>query len=187
MAQEKTLVDRVKELEAFKEGLGNALGNTLQEFQRNMMDQITARLNPIVSTLNATTAIVGDELVRTKQTEQMNDMLAKNLQAKEDQVKNLVEKSILQVGQAVAPNSVVVGRESDAEGKVHLPGKFISDFNSLPPFVQQRVLGLAVGGSFEYPTGGKLEILEIYEPVPTPAAQQVVEATPTQSTEASAQ
>jgi hypothetical protein len=80
----------------------------------------------------------------------------------------------------VTDKSVIVGKETNPDGNVRHPGRVQVQYARVEAEFQGKILGQPVGFVLELPTGGKFEIVEIYEETvkveSAPASAAIVEA-----------
>jgi hypothetical protein len=162
MAQHKTIVERVTELEKAFPQLIDALNDSMKR-----------RTDPIVKSLNALVEMMGRDVVLAKMGELQEKQQTEEMEAKKSQLESAVAQGRLVKKDAIGQEALLVARESDATGKMIHPGRFHVNFAEIAPQFQEKLLGKPVGATVEIPGGsGVFEVLEIYEmaPAQVPAA-----------------
>jgi hypothetical protein len=92
-------------------------------------------------------------------------------------INELVRQGVIEAAEKVGPESIIVGREFDANGNLLGVGRAQVRFDQFAEAVREKVLGQSVGFVIEVDTG-KFEVIEIYNQVP-PKPPVVEEPEPT--------
>lgn len=179
--QVKSALERIQfieeELPRIVMGVNEALTGANQQQQR------------LAAIIEAMAELVGNDAVDAKIKEISE---RKALQRLEDAKKaldaGLVSGDIVKAD-VVGEKSLLVGRETDTEGKDVFPGRVQLTFAGIKPEFQEKLKGQGVGTQIDTGTG-KFEVLEVYDviekqvfdpPVPTEVeAQPVPVETPAQ-------
>lgn len=103
-------------------------------------------------------------------------MVENNVEELREKVTNLVNQGVLVAAEEVGPNSFVVGREIDENGKVANPRmQFV--VSALQAEVRDRFPGAKAGQTLDLQEGKwKFEVQEVYN-IQTPAAPEAAPAT----------
>lgn len=148
------------------EALNSAFGN------------MNNQLVEAVETVNALVASVGaDEIARIVVEERHKKAVAE-AEARKTTLKNMADSGLLVKADVISDKSVIVGQESDKEGKDLDPGYAQLQLSNLKPEFQAQVLGQAVGFVLDTPNG-KVTVKEIWDfadPKPVPEVAPVVPA-----------
>lgn len=160
----KTIVERVADVESAFPRLVEAIN-----------DNIDRKLQPVIPLLNALTDLVGREAVASKMKEQREAQATQDMEMRKAQLEVLVKEGRLVKSDTVSDKSVIVARETGADGTVVHPGRFQMMFSEIAPQFQEKLLGKAVAGlKLDLPENqGTFEVLESYEFVPEPAPAAV--------------
>lgn len=126
-------------------------------------DQINRKLGTLEDSLEAVVTILGVETVAQSITEIRLKRAEDAATQEKEKIKALVEAGIYATAETVSDKSIVVGRESDAEGKISPPGFVKADFRDIKPELKEKFLGQTVGFKLETSPGQTFELLEIYE------------------------
>lgn len=155
--QAKTALERIAELETL---LNNFISSTKLSFENNEKN-----VNELVSVVTAVVRTVGPEPVQ----EALKTIEAEKAEAEIEQAKknlaDALESKILAEAPVVTADSIVTGREVDAEGTVVGAGYVQTDYANVKPEFQAKVLTAKVGDKVETVPGRFFEITGIFERV----------------------
>lgn len=160
----KTVIDRVSDVEKLVVNL-----QKIVEAKMEFDGQTAQRLASIARVLNAVTDVVGSESVSAKMTEQIEKEKAEQLLAAKSELTDRVTSGQLVSASVATGNSLLVGREYDKDGKV-VNDWVRTDFASVAPEYQEKLLNQPVGTKFTIGEMGQFELVEIYDPAPPAAA-----------------
>ena len=131
----------------------------------NSLGQVSGQLGGITEVLDAVVQTLGADTIQKVMTENRTAKAEAQSQAEESALKELLAKGDIAVAAKVSDKSIVVGRETNKDGSVRIPGRAQVAFARIDPNFQAAFLGQEVGFNLELPNGGKFEVLEIYEVV----------------------
>lgn len=159
----------LQRLDGLEQGVQQLVGAT-----NNAIGQISRQLSQIAEIADAATAILGEDVVAAKVVELRKDRLQKESAQQKAQVDDLLLQGILVPAEKVGEKSLLVGRETDKEGKEVFPGRQQVLFSQVRPDLKEKLLGQAVGAAVETPAGNTFNLVEIYD---------ITEAKPAEATE----
>jgi len=131
----------------------------------NSLSQVSQQLAGITEVLDAVVQTLGQETIQKVMTENRTAKAEAQAEAEKEALQELVAKGDIKAVEKVTEKCIVVGRETDKDGAVRVPGRAQVAFARIDPNFQPALLGQAPGFSLELPTGGKFEVLEVYEVV----------------------
>jgi hypothetical protein len=147
-------------LDQVEKTVGNIVGAV-----NNSLGQVSQQLSGITEVLDAVVQTLGAETIQKVMTESRQAKAEAQAQAEEAALKELLSKGDIAVAEKISEKSIVVGRETNPDGTVRVPGRAQVAFARIDPNFQAAFLGQAAGFSLDLPTGGKFEVLEVYEVV----------------------
>jgi hypothetical protein len=154
---------------------------------------VEQRLNENTEIMNAIAELVGQDSVAAKVAENRLKRAEAAAQMQADGLaKALVDGHVTMVT-TIGEKTIIVGKSFDKDGNIEPPGRVQMDYGKVKPEFKEQFLGKPVGTIIDTPTGGKLEVTELYEivppappaentdaPAPVAAAAVAADATPTQ-------
>lgn len=164
MAQHKTIVERVTDLEKAFPQLIEAINDSMKR-----------RIDPLVKPLNALVEMMGRDQVLAKMQELQERQQTEEMEAKKSQLQAAVADGRIVKKDSISEASLIVATETDVNGKTIHPGRFHVNFGDIAPQFQEKLLGKRAGVKVEIPGGaGVFEVQEVYEfaPATVPAAIQ---------------
>lgn len=169
----RSALDRIDAVESTINELVSSLNGVIQ--------QLNARLGDISEKIQALTDVVGAENV-TKALDALAQAKAeKQLASAKEALADALTKGHLVSADSIGENSLVVGREFDKDGALIPPGRIQLTFSGIKAEFQEKLKGQGFGFTVDTPTGGKFEVLEVYDfataAKPTAPSEVVVEAT----------
>jgi hypothetical protein len=172
-------IERVTQLEKVIESIIPAINKTFSNTNQQISEAVEV-LDAVVKTLGpATIEVAMVEERKAKATQEME-------RQKNELSVALAEGSLVSVDK-VTEKSLIVGKETNPDGNIRHPGRVQVVYSRVEADFQAKLLGQAVGYVLELPTGGKFEVVEVFEEVTKsvapPASQAVVEAVPSQAKE----
>lgn len=139
---------------------------------------IEQRLRGLEEALEATVECVGVESVQ----DAIEDIRQRKAEMQAEFEKQSLQKAIddgrAVPAEIVGEQTLIVGREYDANGKVLPGGRVQLFFSQIVPDMVDVLKGKTVGTVLDLPAGGKFEILEIYGLVKKDAAPATAESPP---------
>lgn len=139
---------------------------------------IEQRLRALEEALEATVECVGVESVQ----DAIEDIRQRKAEMQAEFEKQSLQKAIddgrAVPAEVVGEQTLIVGREYDASGKVLPGGRVQLFFSQIVPEMVEVLKGKTVGTVLDLPAGGKFEILEIYGLVKKDAAPATAESAP---------
>lgn len=169
----RSALDRIDAVESTINELVSSLNGVIQ--------QLNARLADMSEKLQAVTDVVGVENV-TKALDALAQAKAeKQLASAKEALNDALTKGHLVPAATIGENSLVVGREFDKDGNLIPPGRIQLTFSGIKAEFQEKLKGQGFGFTVDTPTGGKFEVLEVYDfataAKATAPSEVVVEAT----------
>lgn len=166
-----TITERLDALETFANHAGSALTNqnkaldTLVEnikqalfTQKEVIDVLIEELDSRLDKTLKTSLNARVEALRLERLKQIAEQEAA-------QVKAAVEQGVLAPVEAVAVDSILVGRPTKDE-VVLGAGRITVEMSSLDKAIAEQLVGKKVGDKWTSPDGSVLEVLEIYSKLP---------------------
>jgi len=178
MLAKKTSVisERLDQLEQMLQSIVSSVNNGINQLG-NQVGGVTEVLDAVVQTLGVETIqkIMGENRVAKAEAQSAAEKAALN---------ELLTKGDVKAVEKITEKSVVVGRETDKDGAVRMPGRAQVAFQRIDPNFQASFLGQGPGFLLDLPNGGKFEVQEVYEVVekkdePAPEALPVAETATT--------
>jgi hypothetical protein len=137
------------------------------------------RLEGVANIVEAVVELFGAEVVDAKIKEIADRKTLQNMENAKKALEAGVADGRLVKADAISEKSLVVGRETKADGEVIFPGRVQLTFNGIRPEFQEKLKGQAPGFTVETPAGGKFEVLEVYDIIEkAPEAPAAEAATP---------
>ena len=161
--QKRQVKSALERIDAIEQELPRVISAVNEVLMQN-----NQRVTGLAEVVEAVVELFGSETVDAKITEvRTRKLAAQAAQAKENLEKAVVEGKILATA-TVEEDSLIVGRESDAEGNIAGPGRVQLLFSGIRPEFQEKLKGQAAGFSVTTENGGKFEVLEVYKVLPAP-------------------
>lgn len=167
----------LERLDQLEKTVGNIVGAV-----NNSLGQVSQQLSGITEVLDAVVQTLGADTIQKLMAESRAAKAEEQAREEEAALKALVERGDVQAVEKVTEKSVVVGRETNADGTVRTPGRAQVAFARIDPAFQASFLGQSVGFTLDLPNGGKFEVLGVYEVVEK-SATPAPEALPTAAAE----
>jgi hypothetical protein len=166
--QQKPVLERLAIVERASEDLYQILDSSFGQ----MRDHVSLIMQTIEGVMGVMKVV--DPEFDTKVDTFIKNKKQERMQAKADrekqQVQMLLENNEIAPADTVVQDSVLVGRLFDPSGAVLNAGREQAPFAGFAPDAQQALLGKGIGFMYEAPNKSRFELLEIYNPVPKPAA-----------------
>jgi len=164
LLQKKTAnaLDRLDELEKALPQIVSGVNNSLQNLQRQQ-ETVTEILDAVIEALGQETihGIMANN--RTKRAEQQAENEKKGIE-------EALTSGRLVVATAITEKTIIVGKETAADGGVRVPGRVQIPFVRVGEQFQAQLKDKGVGTKLDLPNGGgTFEVVEIYDVVPPPA------------------
>lgn len=156
----KKTSDALERLDQVEKTVANIVGAV-----NNSLGQVSGQLGGITEVLDAVVQTLGADTIQKVMTENRTAKAEAQSAAEQAALKELLAKGDIKATEKVTEKSIVVGKETAADGTVRIPGRAQVAFSRIDPNFQASFLGQAVGFSLDLPTGGKFEVQEIYEVV----------------------
>jgi len=142
----------------------------------NSISQLGNQIGGVTEVLDAVVQTLGVETIQKIMSENRVAKAEAQAESEKAALAELLAKGDIKAVDKVSEKSIVVGRETDKDGTVRLPGRAQVAFARIDPNFQPQLLGQGPGFSLDLPNGGKFEVLEAYEVVEkaadaTPAAE----------------
>lgn len=147
------------------ESLENDVAQIAAAFQQ-VFGQIEATINQTNRVLDALIEEVGAEKIQERMKATALKAATEQAEKAKASLAQAVEANQIRPAEVVTEQSIIVGRESDAEGNIIPPGYVQLAYFSVKPEFQERLLGQTVGHIVDTANGGAFEVTEIYEAVP---------------------
>jgi hypothetical protein len=166
------------------DGLESEVDDLKQSFPRFAMgvQSVTSKINNEISDLreivDAIIQLVGPSKVQRVMIENRLTKLQADADASSNAIAKKVEDGQLAKGDKVTESSLIVGRESNADGTVIEPGYASFVFGQVHQAFKEKLLNQSVGSVVELNDGHKFEVLEIYVEVPKAPVETVVAQAP---------
>lgn len=151
------------------------LSHVVKDFN-TAFGNLAKQLSEAVETLNACVAHIGVEKVADLVLSERQARAAEQAEKNKAHISKLVADGLLVAGDKVGDQSVIIGEETDSEGKVIPPGYVQLHFPTINPEFQAKFRGESVGFSTEN-GGGKFRIVAIWEQA-TPTVAKEPSETP---------
>jgi predicted transcriptional regulator len=126
------------------------------------LQDLEGRLTNLAKVVEAASQIVGQEVIEAKLGELEQARNEARLAAAKAALEKAVTDGTLVAAEAVGEKSLIVGRETDKDGKEVGLGRFQMNFSDLKPEFKEKLKDQKAGFSIELPEGGKYFVQEIY-------------------------
>ena len=165
--QVKSALERIDQIEEDIPQIVLGVNDALLELRGELRN----RISPLAQITEALTEILGSDIVdaKIKEIDQRKTM-ARVETAKKNLEDGLAKGTVVKAD-AISDKSLIVGRETDKDGQVIFPGRAQLTFDKVAPEFQDKLLGQGVGFQVDTQTGGKFEVVEVYDVVTPPPAQ----------------
>lgn len=159
-ARERNALERIT-------GLEQDFASLVQGIQ-NAVNETNSKINTISETLAAVVDLFGPETVQKAiadaRTRRMNERVEASKKALDEALIAGTLKQIEKIEDS--PDVVITGVEKDPEGKAIPPGYVQLPFSTVKPEFKEKMVGQAVGFSFETANKGTFEVTGVYQTVP---------------------
>lgn len=151
----------------------------------NSLGGLNQQLNAQGEVLEAVVSLLGQETVQNTIKETRERKATELMEQEKKAMEELKASGAIAASETVTEKSIIVGREFNPDGSVRHPGRAQVPFARVDQNFKEALLGKSVGFVMDLPTGGKFEVVELYEVVPKPApeAPATPAAEPTPSAE----
>lgn len=148
----------------------------------NSLGGLNQQLNAQGEVLEAVVSLLGQETVQNTIKETRERKATELMEQEKKAMEELKASGAIAASETVTEKSIIVGREFNPDGSVRHPGRAQVPFARVDQNFKEALLGKSVGFVMDLPTGGKFEVVELYEVVPKPApeapAAPAAESTP---------
>lgn len=163
---EESLAKADKQMTELVEALNTAFGN--------MNKQVVEA----VETLNAVVAHIGADKVAEIVVSERKKKASEEAEQRKTMLQKMVEGGLLAKAEVISDKSVIVGQETDKDGKEVDPGYAQLQLSAVKPEFQAQLRGQKAGFVLDTPNG-KVIVKEVWDfvdaPPPPPAPEPVVE------------
>jgi len=146
-------LERLEVLERTVNSIGSATNNNINQ------------IGGMTEVLDAVVQILGVEAIQKVLSENRVAMAEAQSKAEEEALKELLSKGDIAESEKISDKSIVVGKETNPDGTVRPPGRAQVAFARIDPTFQEQFLGKSAGFVLDLPTGGKFEVLSVYDVV----------------------
>lgn len=163
----------LERLDSVEKTIGNIVGAV-----NNSFTQISRQLSGITEVLDAVVQTLGAENIQKVMEESRRTKAEEAAKAQETALKALLDKGEVKAVEKVSEKSIIVGRDHLADGTLRHPGRVQLMFSEIEPPFRPSFLGQSIGFVLDLPTGGKFEVMELYEVVEKTEASVAQPAVP---------
>ena len=148
----------------------------------NSLGGLNQQLNAQGEVLEAVVSLLGQETVQNTIKETRERKATELMEAEKKALEELKNAGTVVAVEKVTEKTVIVGREFTPDGSVRHPGRAQVPFSRVDQNFKEGLLGKGVGFVLDLPTGGKFEVVELYEVVPQPPKPEAEAAPATEPT-----
>lgn len=172
-----SLAERLDVVEAQQDDMQKTLPQLAMGFN-DSFQRLSNRQDTLEETVDALVGLMGvAEVQRVIQETRLNKMKTAAEQTKANIAKAVAEGKLAKA-EKIGEKTLIVGRETKADGVEIPPGYAAMSFSQVKKDYKEKFLGQAVGFLFDTEAGGKFEVQELYEAVTPPPTPEAVPAAP---------
>lgn len=132
----------------------------------NSLGGVSRQLDAHEEVFEAVITLLGREAVQGVVKDLREKKAVESMEAEKKALNELLDAKVVQTAATVTEESIIVGKETNPDGTVRIPGRVQLAFQRIDVNFQSALKGVAVGFILDLPNGGKFEVQEIYVPVP---------------------